>query len=219
MTRSAPVIAIDGPAGSGKSTLAAGLAARLGLPYLNTGAMYRALTAHALRRGVDTGDGATLAAEAASIDFSLSDGDPPVLQVDGRKPGADLSSDAVEAAVSEVARHPEVRVVMRDAQRALGTHGAVMEGRDIATVVFPDAELKIFLDAGEEERTSRRVAERGGREDLAEELVQRDEKDAVVNPFVPAVGAVTIDTSLRDADAVLAEALRLAAERGIESAG
>ncbi|MEX0992006.1 MAG: (d)CMP kinase [Actinomycetota bacterium] len=218
MNRSGHVIAIDGPAGSGKSTLAIGLAARLGLPYVNTGLMYRALTARALARGLDLADGPGLASAMAWVRFSLSTEVPPVIWVDGEAPSAELTSDAVEAAVSEVARHLEVRAAMRDAQRALGQEGAVMEGRDIATVVFPDADLKIFLDATEEERASRRVAERGGREDVGQDLVQRDEKDARVNPFVPADGAVTIDTSSRDAEEVLAEALRLAAERGIVAA-
>jgi len=218
VTRSGPVIAIDGPAGSGKSTLAVGLAARLGLPYVNTGVMYRALTARVLERALDITDGPRLASEAAAISFSFSDAAPLLLLVDGEPTGAALTGGAVEAAVSEVSYHPEVRVVMRDAQRMLGERGAVMEGRDIATVVFPDAELKIFLDASEGERASRRVAERGGREDLAGELVQRDEKDARVNPFVPAEGAVVLDTSSKGADEVLAEAVRLAAERGIKGA-
>ena len=155
------LVAIDGPAGSGKSTLARGLARELGLPYINTGLMYRALTHRALAAGVAGSDGPALADLATRINFGLG-GEPPGLLIDGAEPGEELQSARVEAEVSEVSRHPEVRDVMRRLQRTLGADGAVMEGRDIGTVVFPDATIKIFLVAAREERSARRIAERVG---------------------------------------------------------
>src|SRR5881396_3730203 len=141
------VIAIDGPAGAGKSTLARDLAAELDLGYVNTGVMYRAVADAALRLGIDPRDEAGLARAAESIPFDLDDGHPATLLVDGRPPQARLESSAVEESVSLVSSHLAVRAVLRRAQRALGERGAVMEGRDIATVVFPDADVKIFVTA------------------------------------------------------------------------
>lgn len=207
------VIAIDGPAGSGKSTLARGLALELGLAYVNTGLMYRALTRLALDRGTDADDGPALARLMNELRFALSQGEPPSLIVNGAAPGEELSSAEVEASVSAVARHPEVRERMREAQRRLGANGAVMEGRDIGSVIFPDADAKIFLLARPDERAARRVEERGGPEevssDLAEALARRDALDARVNPFVPAPDAHHLDTSGRTREETLAEALRL----------
>ncbi|MEX1047699.1 MAG: (d)CMP kinase [Actinomycetota bacterium] len=207
------IIAIDGPAGSGKSTLARGLAIEFGLPYLNTGLMYRAITRLALERGVDPGDGRRLADLVGGISFSVAEeGNPPSLHIDGMPPLEDLMSDEVEAAVSGVSRHGPVRERLREEQRRLGAKGAVVEGRDIGSVVFPDASVKIFLKAGEEERASRRVQERqsaGVRdsgEDIAESLRSRDEQDSRVNPFVPAPDAVVLDTTGRDQTQVFDEA-------------
>jgi cytidylate kinase len=210
-----PLIAIDGPAGSGKSTLSRGLAAALGLAYVNTGLMYRALAAAAVAADVPVDDAEPVTQLARGVHFTLSRAEPPELLIDGEPADEALTSEAVEAAVSHVARHPAVREVMREEQRRLGAEGAVMEGRDISTVVFPDADLKIFLVADPETRAARRVAERGGRTDLASELATRDRKDEKVNPFVAAAGAIEIDTTEGDAESVLAEALRLARERGI----
>lgn len=204
----APLIAIDGPAGSGKSTLARSLARALGLPYVNTGLMYRELTREALTRGVPSDEGRSLASLAEEIDFDLGGTAPRSLLIGGREPGQELSTPEVEASVSEVSKHPQVRAVMRRLQRALGEGGAVMEGRDIGTAVFPDATVKIFLMASTEVRAARRVEERGGHSILAQQLAERDAKDAAVNPFVPAPDAVAIDNTGKGVREVLEEALR-----------
>jgi cytidylate kinase len=208
------VVAIDGPAGSGKSTLAKRVASEMGLPYVNTGLMYRALARRAIdsRTGVD--DGAGLAVMLSGMSFGLDPGaTPPELTVDGRTPGPRFSDRAVEGAVSAVARHPEVRASMARLQRDLGRGGAVMEGRDIGTVVFPDADVKIFLDAAPEERAGRRIRERAGATGIATDLARRDARDARVNPFVPAPDAVRVDSTGRDPDAVFREAMAVIQER------
>jgi cytidylate kinase len=213
------VIAIDGPAGAGKSTLARRLASVVGLPYLNTGAMYRALALEASRSGIDPDDGPALAELARRMRFGLSEGGPvPELQVEGRIPGPEIVSPEVELIVSRVARHPEVREVLRAEQRRLGRDGAVVEGRDIGSVVFPDAPVKIFLVAEPRERAARRVRERSSDERLARALHERDALDARVNPFVPAADAVPIDTTGLAEDEVLARALEIVRER-LGSAG
>jgi CMP/dCMP kinase len=214
------VVTIDGPAGSGKSTLARGLAVSLDLPYVNTGLMYRALTRLALDRGVAVDDGVGLARLMGEMRFNLSEGSPAELRVNGREPGPELATSDVEAAISAVSRHPEVRLLMRHAQRLLGQGGAVVEGRDIGSVVFPDADAKIFLQARPEERAARRTEERRATEggspgptspptevaEVASALARRDALDARVNPFVPAPDAMLLDTSGRSAEEVLAEA-------------
>jgi cytidylate kinase len=216
------LIAIDGAAGSGKSTLARLLATTLGLPYVNTGAMYRALTLAALRQGIDVEDEGALVRLMDTLDFTLSSADPeepqPIpreLWIDGVPPSDELESPDVEGNVSAVARHPAVRAAMRAAQRALGEGGAVMEGRDIGTAVFPDAPVKLFLMAAPEERAGRRVEERGS-EQVAGALHERDRRDARVNLLVPAEDAVVIDTSDLDVDGTLRVALAAVAERAPE---
>jgi len=206
----ARVVAIDGAAGSGKSTLARGLARSLGLPYINTGLMYRGLTAAALRSGIDHEDERGLVSLLDALRFALSGDSPPELVVEGY-PEESLTSDAVETAVSTVARHPAVRERMRVLQRSLGGDGAVMEGRDIATVVFPDASVKLFLVADPAERTARRARERAAEDpaNVAEALRVRDARDARTNPLEPAPGAIVIDTGAVDADAALAAARRI----------
>jgi len=211
------VIAIDGPAGSGKSTLARALASELGLPYVNTGLMYRALTLRALRESVNLDDGPALGRLARAIVFDLDpDSSPASLLIDRRPPSPDLASPEVEREVSRVSRQPEVRKVMHLEQRRLGEDGAIMEGRDIGAVVFPDAVLKVFLEAAPQERATRRVLEReetGVAPEIAEALAERDAEDARVNPFVPADDAVAIDTTGKHPGAVLEEVLALARER------
>jgi CMP/dCMP kinase len=211
IAKSGPVVAIDGPAGSGKSTLAKRLAEGLGIAFLNTGAMYRALAREALERGIDTSDAAALASLAQALRFSIdSEGSPPGLMVGGLPPGDDLASPEVEAVVSSVARHPEVRAVMRAEQRRLGAAGAVIEGRDIGTHVFPDADIKVFLHAEPGERATRRQTERGTENPaLAEALSRRDAQDAKTNPLVPAPDARVVDTTGRDLDEVFEEVLAM----------
>jgi cytidylate kinase len=206
------VVAIDGAAGSGKSTLARLLARELRLPYVNTGSMYRALTWAALRGAVDVEDGPALARLMGTLEFTLSSGTDGELLIDGAPPAEDLETADVEASVSTVAKHPPVRSAMRAAQRALGVGGAVMEGRDIGTVVFPDAPLKLFLVAAPHERAGRRVDERGAT-DVAEALHARDRLDARVNPHVPADDAVVIDTSELSVERTLRAALDAVAGR------
>lgn len=213
----ATVIAIDGPAGSGKSTLARGLSAELQLPYINTGLMYRSLTQRALASGIDVADAEALVGLVSSIEFTVGGQPPGTLLIDGVEPGDELTTPEVEANVSAVARHLEVREVMRRLQRALGEDGAVMEGRDIGSVVFPDATVKFFLLASEEERAARRVEERAmadaATEGLAEALAERDALDSRVNPLVPVDDAVVIDNTGRSIPEVLNEALGVVRER------
>jgi cytidylate kinase len=211
----ARVVAIDGGAGSGKSTLARGLARRLRLPYVNTGEMYRALAATALREGVDVDDGGALLGLARDLRFSLTAGDDPQLEVEGWA-RHDLHTAAVDSTVSAVARHPSVRAHLRDVQRALADHGAVVEGRDIASVVVPEAAVKIYVTAATDVRADRRAAERGrgvSTEDVGDALQRRDTLDAVTNPLAPAVGADVIDTTDLDVDAALEAAIGIVRRR------
>lgn len=196
------VIAIDGPAGAGKSTVARALAGRLGFRYLDTGAMYRAITWLALERGADLEDEAGLVALAR---------DHPVgFRGDGRVSiGADDVTDAIRAvridrAVSTVASHPGIRALMRSLQRGLADDGdAVVEGRDIGTTVCPDAEVKVYLVADPGERARRRRAERPGVEAdaLTTDLLRRDERDAA--QMQPADDAERIDTTGLTVDEVV----------------
>ena len=214
--RARPIVAIDGPAGAGKSTLARALAEALGLPYVNTGLMYRAVAARALGRGINPEDGATLARLAEGMRFELSDDEIPELWIDGAAPDASLSDPQVESIVSAVARHPEVRAVLRDRQRALGRGGSVMEGRDIGMVVFPDADVKIFLSASPDVRVRRRLRER--RRAKPDSVVERDARDRLTNPLEPAPDAHVLDSTKLGREEVLAEALRIVrATRGRES--
>jgi CMP/dCMP kinase len=211
------VIAIDGAAGVGKSTLAHRLAAELGLPYVNTGLMYRALALRAHREGVSPEDAPALERLARGMSFELdSSVRPPELKIDGRAPEAALSSAEVESSVSTVAHHPEVREVLREEQRRLAVGGAVMEGRDIGSVVAPNADLKLFLRAQADERAGRRALERDrDPEHIARALGARDRQDARTNPFVPAPDAIVLDTTERSPDEVAHQALALVRERGL----
>lgn len=191
------VVAIDGPAGAGKSTIARALARRLDVPYLDTGAMYRAVTYAALRDGVDpkNDDAVTRLASMSRIEV----GDKSVT-VDGVDVTREIRSDRINQAVSHVAAISGVRALLREQQRAwVARHGGgVVEGRDIGTVVFPDATLKVFLTASPEVRARRRVAESGGDvEAIARSIGERDRLDSsrVDSPLTAADGSITVDTS------------------------
>ncbi len=206
------IVAIDGPAGSGKSTVAAALARRLGFRYLDTGAMYRALTWLATQEGADLEDGAGLAelARAHPVSFGVDSG----VEVDGSDVTEAIREPEIDRLVPGVARHQEVRAVMRERQRALGAVGdAVIEGRDIGTVVVPDAEVKVFLVADEAVRAHRRTADRPGvgADELAADLRRRDERDAVNTQ--PAADAVVLDTTDLTIEQVLDRIEGLVAER------
>jgi CMP/dCMP kinase len=199
------VVAIDGPAGSGKSTLAARLADRLGFPYINTGLMYRALALRSIERGVEPDDVEGLVRLARGLRFGLGGGLTPRLLIEGAEPADALVSPQVEDAVSQVSRHPAVREIMRRAQRELGAGGCVMEGRDIGSVVFPDADVKFFLSAPPSVRADRRQRERGGGEAVAE----RDALDRRTNPLEPTSDAHVLDTSVLSREEVFEAAVRI----------
>jgi len=199
------IVAIDGPAGAGKSTVARALAARLGLPYLDTGAMYRAVTLAAMRRGIDPADVEPVAALAQHIDLDVSDAG---VFVDGSDVTAEIRSPEVTAAVSAVAANSAVRaeLVRRQRQWAQQRGGGVLEGRDIGSVVFPDAQLKLYLTADPRVRAARRVAEAGGDvEEIAAAIERRDMHDTsrTHGPLVEAHGAIVLDTSGLEIDQVV----------------
>ncbi|MBC8196237.1 MAG: (d)CMP kinase [Actinobacteria bacterium] len=200
------VIAIDGPAGSGKSTVARGVADRLGLDYLDTGAMYRAVASAALRRGVDPADTGAVVEVARSIDLALT---RDACVVDGVDATADIRGPEVTGAVSVVAANPGVRTEMVARQRAWATErgGGVMEGRDIGSVVFPDAALKVYLTASAEVRARRRAGEAGGQDvaSVGADIERRDAADSgrETSPLVEAPGAVVVDTSELSIDEVV----------------
>jgi cytidylate kinase len=197
------IVAIDGPAGAGKSTVARQLAAKLGFRYLDTGAMYRALTWLALDRGVDLDDEEQLAELARREPVTLEPGGGVFIA--GADVTADIRSARIDRAVPTVARHPAVRLVMRERQRELADLGnAVIEGRDIGSVVVPGAEVKVYLVADTEVRASRRRAERPevGADALATDLRLRDESDS--ERMRPAADAQVIDTTSLGIDDVVA---------------
>ena len=193
------VVAIDGPSGSGKSSTSRGVADRLGLRYLDTGAMYRAITWWMLRQGVDVHDPVAVAARVEEPEI-LSGTDPlgPTILVDGVDVGLAIRSDEVNAAVSPVAAVPAVRRRLLELQHEIiGAGGIVVEGRDIGSVVAPDADIKVFLTADAAARAHRRALEAGGAdiEATRESLLARDEIDTgrTASPLVMAEGAVHVD--------------------------
>ena len=199
MTPSINVVAIDGPAGAGKSTIAKELARVLQLPYLDTGAMYRGITCAALRSGVDPNNEEAVAKLAVTTVLDISnDG----LLVDGVDATSDIRGDAVTRAVSAVAANSDVRRELRERQRVWVAErgGGVVEGRDIATVVFPNARLKVYLTASPLVRAQRRVAQIGGDvEQIARDIAERDHKDStrVDSPLRESENAIVVDTSDR----------------------
>ena len=208
------MIAIDGPAGSGKSTIAARLAKKLGYINLESGAMYRALALKALEQGIALDDADALRQLAFDTLITLEpapDGNRVLL--DGRDVSQRVRNVDVTAAASRVSVHPEVRQILVQCQRELGGDGGVvMEGRDIGTAVFPNAEVKIFLDADANVRAERRVLERGPRtpeetKRVAAELAARDQRDRTrsASPLVSAPDAVHIDSTGKSIDEVVAE--------------
>ncbi len=216
------IVAIDGPGGSGKSTVSRETGRRLGLPHLDTGAFYRAATLVALRREIELGDGPGLAAALSPTGIEFDDGRT---MLDGDDVSEEIRGEWVTAAVSRVSANPEVRRIMVDRQRRWVAHhsgSAVVEGRDIGTVVFPDAPVKVFLTARPEVRASRRSAEgsvAGEQSSVAVELARRDQFDSTreISPLRPAAGAVEIDTSDMDVNEVverIVDLVRLAAPRG-----
>lgn len=222
MPSSRVVIAVDGPSGSGKSTVARAVAKSLGLRYLDTGAMYRAVTWAVLDSGIDPEEAATVAAIATTVALDVgTDPDSPTIAVDGTDVTAAVRSAPVTSAVSTVSAIPEVRQSMVARQRELiGAGGIVVEGRDIGTTVAPDADLKVFLTADAAARAERRGKEIvGAAPDAATlagtetDLLRRDAADAsrVASPLRQAPDAVVIDSTSMNAEAVVDHLLDLLA--------
>ena len=226
-SRPRPVIAIDGPAGAGKSTVALRVAQSLGFLLVDTGALYRAVALAAREAGVDWNDehGLGRLAGGLQLEFQHRSGDdaPPHLLLNGQDRSEDIRTPDISLGASEVSKHPSVRHTLLSLQRRLGAQGGVvLEGRDIGTVVFPDAELKVFLTASPESRATRRVsdlAERGIMADFGQTLAEiqlRDERDAnrPVSPLRAASDAVTLDTTHLDVDSVVERLAQLARSKG-----
>ncbi len=206
------IITIDGPGGTGKSTVSRAVAGRLGIPYLDTGAFYRAATLAAIAAGVALDDTAALREVVAKAEFDQVEGR---MYLDGEDVSERIRDQDVEAQVSRVAANPEVRRILVAHQRSWAErheHRAVIEGRDIGSVVFPDAGIKIYLDARPEVRAARRADQSGDDpESVHTELERRDKIDSsrAASPLTVPPGAAIVDTSDRSFDEVVAEVLRL----------
>lgn len=214
------IIAIDGPSGSGKGTLARRLAQALGYRHIDTGAMYRAVAWRAHQLGYALDDEAAVGALAMRAALSQDHG---VVMIDGHDVTRAIRTPDIDQSAARVARLPQVRAVLVARQRALGEGGGVvMEGRDIGTVVFPDADVKVYLDASAEERARRRAndpAHTGGRKDVGHvqtAMAARDQSDTTrtVAPLQMAADAVYMDTTGMNADAVFEKVLGLVREAG-----
>ena len=212
------IITIDGPAGSGKSTVSRMLAKRIGFSYLDTGAMYRAVALAARRRGVDVHDGEGLGKVCSTLKLCFNrEEDPPRLML-GKEDISDLiRSPELDMLASAVSAVQEVREAMADLQRRMAKEGGVVaEGRDMGTVVFPDARWKFFLTAGADTRAARRYRERLQRgeavtlEDVLEDLIRRDDQDRMraLSPLKPAKDAVIIDSTTLRAEAVVEQIVK-----------
>ena len=216
MSQVGRVVAVDGPSGSGKSTVSRAVADDLGLEVLDTGAMYRAVTQAALSRGADLTDGDALGTLARTVVIEVTD----VVRLDGVDVSEAIRGPEVTGAVSVVSAHPQVRAVPVARQRewAEARGGGVVEGRDIGTVVFPDAPLKIYLTADEAERARRRQRdeEAAARDTdvaaVADALARRDALDSTraVSPLQAAADAVVVDTTAMSRDEVVAHVVALA---------
>lgn len=211
------IVAVDGPAGSGKSTVARAVALRLGLRYLDTGAMYRSVAHAALQAGVELEDADAVAELAQRVKIEVGER----VLVDGEDATGAIRSPEVTRAVTAAASNPRVRQEMVRRQRAWieDNDGGVVEGRDIGSVVFPEARLKVFLTADPEERARRRAAEAGPA--VATDIARRDEADSTRehSPLTAADDAVTIDTTDRAIDEVVDEILGLLAQRQLPGMG
>jgi CMP/dCMP kinase len=209
------VVAIDGPSGSGKSSTSRGVADRLGLRYLDTGAMFRAITWWMLEHGVDVDDSQAVAAQVGRpVLASGTDPAAPTIAVDGIDVAAPIRGQAVTAAVSAVSAVPQVRErLLREQRRIIGDGGIVVEGRDIGTVVAPDAPVKVFLTAQTDARAARRTAELAGDDVQATEqdLIRRDRLDSgrATAPLTMASDAHHIDTTPYTLDEVIDQVVAL----------
>ena len=209
------VIAIDGPAGAGKSTIAKALAKAMNIEYLDTGAMYRGVTFEVLRRGLEATDIDAVARVASEVQFEQT---ASSLHVNGIDATQAIRTAAVDAAVSHVAANSAVRSELRERQREwIASHGGgVVEGRDIGSVVFPDATLKVYLVASPIVRAKRRVAQHGGDvNEIARAIAERDERDSTRDdsPLRQMPDAVVVDTSDRSIDEVVAHICELVVTR------
>ncbi len=223
---SAVIVALDGPAGAGKSTVARMVAERAGLALVDTGAIYRTVALIAQRDGTSVDDGDALGAIAATLParlrFVVSNGVNNVF-LDHDDISVAIRTPAVSTGASSVARHPAVRGALLELQRSLGRKGAgsVLEGRDIGTVVFPDADVKAFVTASPQERARRRLAELNAKGDAADfsqvlqDIIARDTQDAerAEAPLKPAADAVIVDTTGKSLDEVTEEIMALIAAR------
>lgn len=215
------VVAVDGPSGSGKSSTARGVADRLGFAYLDTGAMYRAVTWAVLRRGIDPEDAATVARAIGDIEISSgTDPSAPTIAADGVDVSVEIRGEDVTAHVSPVAVVPQVRTALVDRQReiiAAATGGIVVEGRDIGSTVVPDAPVKIYLVADPEARAARRAAEVGATDtaSTAASLARRDQIDSsrATSPLVKSDGAVEVDSTHLTLEEVVATIVAIVEER------